>query len=196
LLASAACDKEDRQKALVSSVVGDADAPATPTTAPPREAGAPSPPASAPMPERPVPKPETMVTASMPEEVQVKAIAYMVAMRAPHLDDPPADEAFANDLVNKLKPILLAADKGPNKPQWNKVETFAKGRQIDLFMSEGCDPKTPYNVVSQRANVPLTTLLAHGVLVVRCNDTHRQCLQSVRDPDDILCTTAPRHAKH
>ena len=39
----------------------------------------------------------------------------------------------------------------------------------------------------------LATLAAHGVLVVRCNDARTQCLQSTRDPSDVLCTTAPRH---
>ena len=29
--------------------------------------------------------------------------------------------------------------------------------------------------------------------VIRCNDARIQCLQSTRDPDDVLCTTAPRH---
>jgi hypothetical protein len=194
-LALAGCDKDDKQKALVDSVVGDAARPVTSTTAAaPREAGAsPSPPTSVAMPERPVPKPQTMVTQNAPEEVQIKAIAYMVAMRAPHQDDANADETYATDLVNKLKPIVLAMDKGPDKPRWNRVEMVAKGRQIDMYMSDGCDAKAPFNAVAQRLNVPLTTLLNHGILVLRCNDTKHQCLQSVRDADDVLCTTAPRH---
>ena len=114
-------------------------------------------------------------------------------MRAPHPDDAPVDTAYATDLVNKLKPISLAMDSGPDKPHWNHTDIVANGRQIDMFMSLGCDPKTPFNAVVQRANVPLTTLLSHGVLVIRCNDTKKQCLQSTRDPDDVICTTAPRH---
>jgi hypothetical protein len=193
-IAALACDKEDQKKALVSSVVGDAGSPVTSGTfaSAPREAGA-APAVSVPMPERPVPKPETMVTQNMSEEVQMKAITYMASMRAPHPDDANADEAYATDLVTKLKPIVLGMDKGPDKSRWNRVEMVAKGRQIDMYMSEGCDPKTPYNAVAQRLNVPLTTLLAHGILVLRCNDTKRQCLQSVRDQDDVICTTAPRH---
>jgi len=35
--------------------------------------------------------------------------------------------------------------------------------------------------------------VSHGVLVIRCNDARVQCLQSTRDPEDVLCTTAPRH---
>lgn len=191
LLASAACDKEEQKKALVDSVAGDAAKP-TASAAPPREAGA-APRASVVMPDRPVPKPETMVSSGMSEEVQMKAISYMVAMRAPHPDDAPADEAYATELANKLKPIVLAMDKGGDKAKWNRVDVIGGGRQLDLLMSEGCDAKAPFTAVTARANVPLSTLLSHGILVVRCNDTKRQCLQSVRDPEDVLCTTAPRH---
>ena len=209
LLASTACDKDEKSKALVDSVVGDsaaptATAPGTAASTAPSgptdsaEAGAgagaaPSPSASFAMPERPIPKPQTMVGAGAPQETQMKAIGYMVAMRAPRPDDPPADEAYAADLVNKLKPVVLAMDKGPDKAKWNRVEMVAKGRQIDLMMSDGCDAKAPFNAVAQRLNIPLATLLSHGVLVIRCNDTKHQCLQSTRDPDDVLCTTAPRH---
>ena len=187
------CDKEAREKRLVDTVVGDA-APIGSVTSAPREGGAPpSGTASVKTPERPIPKPETMVTQTAPEEVQMKAIAYMAWMRAPQPDDANADEAYASDLVTNLKPIVLGMDKGPDKARWNRVELIAKGRQIDMYMSDGCDPKTPFNAVVQRANVPLTTLLSHGILVLRCNDTKKQCLQSVRDQDDVLCTTAPRH---
>jgi hypothetical protein len=192
VLLTAACDKDDKSKALVDSVVGDSAAPVVSALPPPKEAGAP-PAASVAMPERPIPKPQTMVGASAPEEVQMKAIGYMVAMRAPHPDDVSVDEAYAADLVTKLKPVVLGMDKGPDKAKWNRVEMVAKGRQIDLLMSEGCDAKAPFNAVAQRLNVPLTTLLSHGILVIRCNDTKHQCLQSVRDRDDVLCTTAPRH---
>ncbi|MDF2692561.1 MAG: hypothetical protein K0S65_944 [Labilithrix sp.] len=195
LLASTACDKDEKSKAQVDSVTGDSAAPvvsAVPASAPPvKEAGAPA--ASVAMPERPIPKPQTMVSSGASEEIQMKASGYMVAMRAPHLDDAPADEAYAADLVTKLKPVVLAMDHGPDKAKWNRVEMVAKGRQIDLLRSDGCDAKAPFNAVTQRLNVPLATLLSHGILVVRCNDTKRQCLQSVRDPDDVLCTTAPRH---
>ena len=193
LLASLACDKDEKSKALVESVVGDSAAPVVSAPPPaPKEAGA-APPASVVMPERPIPKPQTMVSASAPEETQMKAIGYMVAMRAPRPDDPPADEAYAADLVTKLKPVALAMDKGPDKAKWNRVEMVAKGRQIDILMSDGCNAKAPSSAVSQRLDIPLSTLLSHGILVIRCNDTKHQCLQSVRDPDDVLCTTAPRH---
>jgi hypothetical protein len=146
-----------------------------------------------PMPERPVPRPQTMVGSGMPIETQQKAISYMVAMRAPHLDDAAADPTYAADLVSKLKPIVLSMDNGADKARMDRVEVVANGRQIDLLMAGGCDEKTPLRAVVSRAGVPFATLVSHGVLVIRCNDARIQCLQSTRDPDDVLCTTAPRH---
>ncbi len=148
---------------------------------------------SASMPERPVQRPQTMVTASMPVDVQMKAVSYMVAMRAPHLDDAAADPAYAADLVTKLKPISLAMDSGGSKGRMNAVNIVANGRQIDMLMSAGCDEKTLLRAVVTRAGLSFATLVSHGVLVVRCNDAKIQCLQSTRDPEDVLCTTAPRH---
>jgi hypothetical protein len=193
LLASAACD--NKQDPAGSSASGTpAVAPTTTTVAdaaPAEDAGAKAP--VIPMPERPLPKGQTMVGSGMSIEVQQKAISYMAAMRAPHLDDPAADTAYANDLATKLKPILLSMDNGADKARFNRVDVVAAGRQLDLLMASGCDEKTPVRAMVSRAGVPLATLLAHGMLVVRCNDARVQCLQSTRDPDDILCTTAPRH---
>lgn len=146
-----------------------------------------------PIPERPVPRPQTMVGSGMSPEIQMKAIGYMVAMRAPHLDDAAADPAYANELVTKLKPIVLSMDTGGDKARFNRVEVVASGRQIDLLMAGGCDEKTPARALITRAGVSFAALVSHGVLVVRCNDAKVQCLQSTRDPDDVLCTTAPRH---
>jgi hypothetical protein len=191
LLLSAACDKDERAKALAESVAGDAAA--LPSTVPPTSSGHPDAASSRPpMPERPIPRSQTTVGAGMPQEVQMKAITYMMAMRTPHPDDANADPAYAKELIEKLKPVVLAMDKGADR-RLNRVEMVANGRQIDLLMAAGCDDKTPMNAVVQRANVPFATLLAHGVLVIRCNDAKIQCLQSVRDVDDVLCTTAPRH---
>jgi hypothetical protein len=196
LLASAACDnKQDG--------AGASGAASATTSAPPKttaaaaagdagdEGGAKAP--VIPMPERPLPKGQTMVGSGMPIEVQQKAISYMAAMRAPHLDDPAADTAYANDVAAKLKPILLSMDTGADKARFNRVDVVAAGRQLDLLMASGCDEKTPQRAMVSRAGIPFATLLAHGMLVVRCNDARVQCLQSTRDPDDVLCTTAPRH---
>lgn len=197
LLALVACDKDEQKNRLLESVVGDASAPratspSSTSSGNGRDASA-APHASVPMPERPVPKGQTMVTQNAPEEVQMKAIAYMASMKAPRMDDAPADEAYATDLVTKLKPVVLGMDRGAEKARFNRVEMQAQGRQIDMLMAAGCDAKAPFNAVVQRLNVPLSTLLSHGVLVLRCNDIKVQCLQSVRDQEDVLCTTAPRH---
>jgi hypothetical protein len=205
LLASNACDnKQDATTAAAASASAYKGAPPPPAvsmtastataeaTQVTGDAGAKTA-ATVPMPERPVPRPQTMVGSTMPIEVQQKAISYMVAMRAPHLDDAPADPTYAGDLVAKLKPIALAMDTGGDKARMNRVESVANGRQIDLLMSGGCDDKTPIRAAVTRAGVPLAALVSHGVLVLRCNDARIQCLQSTRDPDDVLCTTAPRH---
>jgi hypothetical protein len=193
LLVSAACDnKQDGAgTGSVSSASTGTTAPATATSAASDEAGS-KPPVVA-MPERPVPRPQFMVGSGMSIEVQQKAISYMVAMRAPHLDDVPAEPTYAADLVAKLKPIVLSMDSGADKARMDRVEIVANGRQIDLLMAGGCDEKTPLRAVVSRAGVPFATLVSHGVLVIRCNDVKIQCLQSTRDPDDVLCTTAPRH---
>ncbi len=149
--------------------------------------------AAIPMPERPVPKTSPTVGSGMPQETQMKAIAYMSAMRAPHPDDASVDDAFVKDLQRRLGPVVLSMDSGPEKAKLNRVELTGAGRQIDLLMSAGCTAETPTRAVVQRAGVSHAALLSHGVLVVRCNDSHAQCLQSTRDPSDILCTTAPRH---
>lgn len=197
LLASAACDKEGRKNDLPDATAPNATQPVIPMASSPRseteEAGVSPPARSVAMPERPIPKPGTMVSASAPEETQLKAIGYMVAMRTPHPDDAPVDEAYAADLVEKLKPVVRAMDKGADKAKWNRVDMIGKGRQIDLYLSDGCDAKAPLGAVTQRLGIPLSTLRTRGVLVVRCNDTKHQCLQSTRDSDDVLCTTAPRH---
>lgn len=129
----------------------------------------------------------------MPDEVQLKAISYMAAMRAPHPDDVPIDEAFAKELQRKLGPIVLSMDTGREKAKLNRVELVASGRQVDLLMSAGCAAETPTRAAVQRAGASFAALLSHGVLVIRCNDSRTQCLQSTRDPTDVLCTTAPRH---
>jgi hypothetical protein len=196
LLASGGCDEKKEGASPSASAAHVAEAGAAASV----EAGAAAtsdagvrPTATVAMPERPVPRPQTMVGSGMPIDVQQRALAYMVAMRAPHLDDAAADPAYAADLVTRLKPIVLAMDTGADKARLNRVEVVANGRQLDLLTAGGCDEKMPFRALVTRAGVPLTTLVQHGVLVVRCNDARVQCLQSTRDPDDVLCTTAPRH---
>ncbi|MDB4942244.1 MAG: hypothetical protein JWP97_1778 [Labilithrix sp.] len=196
IIALAGCDDKHDKGSAASSAPSQAPSPpsaaATAAGASAEEAGA-RPAMSVAMPERPVPRPQTMVGSSAPIEVQQKAIAYMVAMRAPHPDDVAADPTYAADLAAKLKPIALAMDTGADKAKLDRVEVVASGRQIDLLMAGGCDEKAPQRAVVNRAGIPLATLVSRGVLVIRCNDARVQCLQSTRDIDDVLCTTAPRH---
>jgi hypothetical protein len=147
------------------------------------------------MPPRPIPKPALTVGSGMPAETQMKAIAYMAAMSQPGMGDANADPDYAANLATQLKPITMAMDKGPaeDKLRLNRVEVVASGRRIDLLMADGCDARAPQTAVVQRAGVSFVNLQSHGVLVIRCNDSRVQCLQSTRDPTDVLCTTAPRH---
>lgn len=182
--------KDDAGQASAREAAPPTDAEAAPDDAGDAEAAPDA--GRAEMPERPIPRPQTMVRASMPVEVQQKAIVYMSAMRAPRPGDPNAEPAYAEALAERLRPITLALDTGAKKATMNKVEVIAGGRQIDLLMSSGCDDKTPVRAVVQRAATPLSTLASHGVFVIRCNDAKVQCLQSTRDTQDVICTTAPR----
>jgi len=147
------------------------------------------------MPARPLPAGTTTVGSGMSEDVQMRAIAYMMALQTPHENDPAADPDYATQLVAQLKPIVVAMDKGSaaDKARLGGVDVVAGGRRIDLLMASGCNAEAPQNAVVQRAGVALATLLTHGVLVIRCNDSHWQCFQNTRDASDVLCTTAPRH---
>jgi hypothetical protein len=171
LAAQAGCDK--------SGPLAGLDAQSTWTVAPgPAEAGAPT--ASAPvdagriMPPRPVPTSSPTVRITMPIDVQLQAIQYMAAMQAPQPNDAPADPTYAKDLADKLRAV-------------GRTDVVSSGRRIDIFPAR-CDATLPREAVSRHTGAMLTTLLAHGVLVVRCADKELQCLQSTRDADDVLCT--------
>ncbi len=146
------------------------------------------------MPPRPIPKPRNTVGTGDPEEAQLKAIGYMQAMVQPHPDDPILDDAWVKGLVPQLETVNRGFDKGAaaQKAKLDKVELVGGGRQINLLMASGCDDQIPTRA-AQAVSAPLSTMHDHGVLVIRCNDARVQCLQSTRDPDDVLCTTAPRH---
>jgi len=127
------------------------------------------------MPERPVPKSSPTVSITMPLEVQLKAIQYMASMQAPQPGDAPADPTFAKSIADSLR--------GVGKP-----DVVSSGRRIDIQMEKGCDATLPRESIARHTGASLTTLLAHGVLVVRCADKNLQCLQSTREADDVLCT--------
>jgi hypothetical protein len=201
-LAFVACKEgpTEMDKILEASAVSSAPPPppdAPPSAPPPPVDAGPSDAAAAwdgSMPPRPIPKPAMTVSAMQPPEVQLRTITYMAAMQQPRFDDAPPDKDYTDGLAAQLRPILMALDKGTpeDKQRLNRVEVLAGGRRIDLLLADGCDAQMPARTV-QRASAPFVTLLAHGVLVIRCNDARAQCLQSTRDPSDILCTTAPRH---
>jgi len=197
----AACDKEPSK---MDQLLESSTHTGPPEAAPPAEAAAPPSQSAVPvsdastwdgaMPPRPIPKPAMTVGSGMPAETQMKTIAYMAAMGQPGPGDANADPEYAASLAVQLKPITMSMDKGPadDKLRLDRVEVVASGRRIDLLMADGCDARAPQQAAA-RAGATFVTLQSHGVLVIRCNDSHVQCLQSTRDPSDVLCTTAPRH---
>jgi hypothetical protein len=127
------------------------------------------------MPPRPVPTSSPTVRITMPIDVQLQAIQYMQAMQAPQPSDAPADPAYGKQIADSLQPL-------------GKTDVISSGRRIDILLAKGCDATLPKEAIARHTGASLTTLLAHGVLVVRCADHELQCLQSTRDADDVLCT--------
>jgi hypothetical protein len=112
----------------------------------------------------------------MPLEVQMKAIEYMAAMQAPQAGDALADESYAKSIALQLQPV-------------GRTEVASGGRRIDIQTEKGCTATVPREAVAHHTSASsLSTLLTHGVLVVRCWDRALQCLQSTREADDVLCT--------
>jgi hypothetical protein len=111
----------------------------------------------------------------MPQQVQLQAIQYMAAMQAPQPSDAPADPTYAKQIADQLRAL-------------GKAEVISSGRRIDVQLEKGCDATLPREAIARYSGASLTTLLAHGVLVVRCADRAVQCLQSTRDATDVLCT--------
>jgi hypothetical protein len=170
---AAGCDKSgpladlDASWTVVPSSQPSDSAP-IPAAAAPRDAGRM-------MPPRPVPTTSPTVRVTMPIEVQLQAIQYMAAMEAPQPDDAPPDPAYAQSIASSLAAV-------------GKTEVVSSGRRIDITMARGCDATLPRQAVARHTGALLTTLLSHGVIVVRCADHELQCLQSTRDADDVLCT--------
>jgi hypothetical protein len=168
---AASCDK--------SGPLADLDAQGTWGTAPSASSGAASAAPAAPvdagrvMPPRPVPTTSPTVRITMPIDVQLQAIQYMAAMQAPQPGDAPADPSYAKDLAEKLRPV-------------GKIDVISSGRLIDLHVGR-CSDTLPKESITRYTGSTITGLLPHGVLVIRCTDKEVQCLQSTRDPDDVLC---------
>jgi hypothetical protein len=176
VLLLAACDKSGPLAELDASSVAQPIAP-SPSAAPAAPAASTATrDAGRVMPPRPVPTSSPTVLISMPEDVQLQAIQYMAAMQAPQRDDAPADPVYSKQIADQLHGV-------------GKTDVISSGRRIDIQMEKGCDATLPREAVARHtAASSLTTLLAHGILVVRCADHKIQCLQSTRDADDVLCT--------
>jgi hypothetical protein len=127
------------------------------------------------MPPRPVPTSNPTVRITMPMDTQLQAIQYMAAMQAPQPSDAPADPSYAKEIAGGLSAV-------------GKTDIISSGRVIDIMLAKGCDATLPKESIARHTGGSLTTLLAHGVLVVRCRDHDLQCWQSTRDADDVLCT--------
>jgi hypothetical protein len=131
-------------------------------------------PSARPMPPRPVPTSSPTVRVTMPIDVQLQAIQYMAAMQAPQPDDSPADPAYAKHVAANLVAV-------------GQPDVISSGRLIDIAMARGCDATVPLEAIARHTGASLTSLLANGVLVVRCRDHELECLQSTRDASDVLC---------
>jgi hypothetical protein len=110
----------------------------------------------------------------MPIETQLQAIQYMAAMQAPQPGDSPVDPAYAKQVAARLAAI-------------GQPDVISSGRLIDMAMVRGCDATVPREALARHTGASLNSLLAHGVLVVRCRDHELECLQSTRSADDVLC---------
>jgi hypothetical protein len=176
LLLLAACDKSGPLAELDASSVAIAPSPSPAPASSAALAASSAMHAGRVMPPRPVPTSSPTVLITMPEDVQLQAIQYMAAMQAPQHDDPPADPNYSKQIADELHGV-------------GKTDVISSGRRIDIQMEKGCDATLPREAIARHtAASSLTTLLAHGILVVRCADHQIQCLQSTRDADDVLCT--------
>jgi hypothetical protein len=124
-----------------------------------------------------------------PLEVQQKTLAYTYAMATPDPGDPPVEKAFVEAFRKKLEQAVRAMDPEPDRVS---VISTQGDRRIDVEMSAGCTERGPFNLSVQRASTPLATLAQAGVFVVGCHDAKWKCLQSTREPDDVICVVAPR----
>ena len=89
--------------------------------------------------------------------------------------DAPADPEYAKQLAQDLAAV-------------GHIDVISSGRTIDIGVAKGnCDATMPKQALVRHTGASMTTLLAHGVLVVRCHDHDLQFLQSMRDADDVLC---------
>ena len=85
---------------------------------------------------------------------------------------------------------VRSADKGDNA--MDSVASTEGGHMIEIEMDLGCNEKTPFNIVAQRAGQSLTMLKNAGIFAISCHDAKWKCYQATRDVTDVLCVAAPR----
>jgi hypothetical protein len=125
-----------------------------------------------------------------PIEVQQKTLAYTYAMATPDPGDLPVDKGVVEAYRAKLEQAVRAMDPGGGDR--TGVNVTQGDRRLEAEMSTGCNERTPFNLAVQRAGLPLTTLAQAGIFVVQCHDAKFKCIQSTREPDDVICVAAPR----
>ena len=125
-----------------------------------------------------------------PIEVQQKTLAYTYAMATPDPGDLPVDKGVIEAYRVKLEQAVRAMD--PSGGERTGVNATQGDRRLEAEMSTGCNERTPFNLAVQRAGLPLTTLAQAGIFVVQCHDARFKCIQSTREPDDVICVAAPR----
>lgn len=145
------------------------------------------------MPPRPIPIGSSgPIQPNAPEQDQIMAIQYTLAMVAVQNGDPPiVDKDYLDRMKKKLADAVRTADKGNTPP--NPIKFDRGNRKIEVQMGKGCLDSTPLNLLHQRAGSSLDEAYKAGVLVISCHDSKWECHQSTRIPEDVLCHYAPRH---
>ena len=191
-LISACESRPSLQDRYADKPAGSGTASAASASARPKAAASASASAAGPrkMPPRPVPLGSSgPIQPNAPQEQQMMAIHYCIAMASPNPSDPIFDEDAVKAMIKKLEPAVRSADKGKTPP--NPVTLKGK-RVINLEMATGCTAKAPANILAARASIPLKQAYDAGILVIKCHDNKWACHQSTRMPEDVLCHAAPR----
>jgi hypothetical protein len=188
-LVAAACDGKKGGPAA-GGTASTATAAVTATATAPASAAAPIPTAKREMPPRPFPVGSSgPVQPSAPQEQQMMAIGYTIAMVSPQGGDPIVDKAYVEETLKKLEGAIRGADKGKTPP--NPARAMSGNRRLHVEMGKGCIDRLP-SMLAQRAGSSLKAAYDAGVLVISCHDDKWECHQATRDPADVLCVASPR----
>jgi hypothetical protein len=185
----------EQKKTKVDELIASASEPASPADAGKRERDPLIEPVVAKTPRERPPRPLPQgkwgpVQMTDPLETQQKTLAYTYAMATPDPGDPPANKAFIEAFKKKVEQAARAMD--PEGGDRVSVTSAQGDRRVEVELSSGCTERTPFNLAVQRASTPLGALAQAGVYVVQCHDAKWKCVQSTREPDDVICVVAPR----